>query len=98
MYAIGAYIQDGCRGGCSFMIRIRHAFAASLRRASPASSSSLRADGAADFVHAPGLALHDISRRPRESGAQEQVTGSGPPGFPLARERRSKSTSKLAMV
>jgi len=30
----------GNSGGCSFMIRIRHAVAASLRRASPASSTN----------------------------------------------------------
>ncbi len=30
--------------------------------------AALRALGAADFVHNPGLALHDFLRRPRESG------------------------------
>jgi acetyl-CoA acetyltransferase len=28
MYAIGAYFQGGHRGGCSFMIHVRHAAAA----------------------------------------------------------------------
>ena len=57
--------------------------------------------GPPDFVHDPGIALHDIAVAPAKAGAQSlplartggQATRPPDPGFPLARERRNKLTS-----
>src|SRR5215469_12893906 len=55
--------------------------------------AALWADGTADFVHDPRAALHDLSRRPRESGGPGRATRPRIPGFPLTRERRNTRTS-----
>jgi 3-oxoacyl-[acyl-carrier-protein] synthase III len=56
-------------------------------------SLALWADGAADFVHDPGAALHDAAVAPAKAGAQGRATRPRIPGFPLARERRNRQTS-----
>src|SRR3984893_13357945 len=56
-------------------------------------SLALWADGAADFVHDPGAALHDAAVAPAKAGAQGRATRPRIPRVPLARERRNRQTS-----